>query len=109
MVTAMSFLAVVATNNTALDKLKAVPPAFWVKVGLAVLGLILLVVILRKLAQMNKVVLTVGVLIVFSVVGFSWIYNRNEPAWATPVVEKLAGFFPSKGSYATKQQTPPKP
>ena len=105
----MTFLAVVATNSTALDKLKQVPTAFWIKVGLAVLAVIVVVVVLRKLAQMNKVVLTVAVLIVLSVVGFSWIYNRNEPAWATPVVEKLAGFFPSKGSYATKQQTPPKP
>jgi len=56
---------------------------------------------------MNKVVLTVIVLIVLSTIGFNWIYQRNEPAWATPVVEKLAGFFPSKGAYATKQTQNP--
>jgi len=105
----MSFLAVVATNPTALDKLKQVPTAFWIKVGLAVLAVIVVVLVLRKLAQMNKVVLTVVTLIVLSVVGFSWIYNRDEPAWATPVVEKLAGFFPSKGTYASKQHNAEKP
>ncbi len=105
----MLLLAVVEKNNTALEKLKQIPPAFWWKVGIAVAAVILVVIILRKLAQMNKVALTIILLVVASTVGFSWIYNRNEPAWATPVVEKLAGFFPSKGSYATKQQTPPKP
>jgi len=103
----MLLLAATTAPVTALDKLKQVPPAFWLKVGLAVLAVIVAVILLRKLAGMNKVVLTIVVLVVMSVVGFNWIYERNEPAWATPVVEKLAGFFPSKGSYANKQQQKP--
>ena len=102
-------LLAAAAAPTALEKLKQVPPAFWLKVGIAILAVILLVVVLRKVAQMNKIVLTVIVLIILSTVGFNWIYERNEPAWATPVVEKLAGFFPTKGSYDNKQQTPVKP
>lgn len=105
----MPFLAVAASAPTALDKLKQIPPAFWLKVGIAVVAIVVAVILLRKIAQMNKVVLTVIVLIVVSTVGFNWIYQRNEPAWATPVVEKLAGFFPSKGSYAAKQQKPARP
>jgi hypothetical protein len=46
---------------------------------------------------MNKVVLGVIVAVGLSFVGFSWIYERNEPDWATPVVSRLADFFPSKG------------
>ena len=38
-------------------------------------------------------------------IGFNWIYERNEPAWATPTVTWLGGFFPGKGSYGAKQQT----
>jgi apolipoprotein N-acyltransferase len=102
-------LPVAAAHPAALDKLQRIPPAFWWKLGLAVLAIILAVVLLRKLAKANKVVLAVVVLIVVTAVGFNWIYERNEPAWATPVVEKLANFFPSKGSYATKQATNPKP
>ncbi len=68
----------------------------WLKLGGGIVALIVAVVLLRKLANMNKVILTVIVLLVSSFVGFSWIYERNEPAWATPVVERLAGFFPSK-------------
>ncbi len=99
----LAVLAVAANNTSALEKLKHVPPAFWLKVGIAIAAVIAVVVILRKLAQVNKVVLGVVLVVVFSAVGFSWIYERNEPAWATPVVEWLAGFFPSKGAYATRQ------
>ncbi len=94
---------------TALDKLKQIPPAFWAELGIAVLAVIVAVYVLRKLAQMNKVVLTVVVLVALSVVGFNWIYQRNEPAWATPVVEKLSGFFPSKGTLNKNKQVSPNP
>lgn len=105
----MTFLAVTTAAPTALDKLKQVPPAFWLKVGLAVLAVVVAVFLLRKLAEMNKVILSVIVLVILSTVGFSWIYERNEPSWATPVVSKLAGFFPSKGSYTAKQATVVRP
>lgn len=102
----MVMLAAASTHTSALEKLKQVPADFWLKIGIAVLVVIAVVLILRKLAQTNKVVLAVVVLIVVSAVGFNWIYQRNEPAWATPVVEKLAAFFPSKGTYSTKQARP---
>lgn len=89
------FLA--AAQAPAIEKLKQIPPAFWLRVGIAVLAVVLLVVLFRKLAGMNKVILAVVVFIGLTIVGFNWIYQRNEPSWATPVVEKLAGFFPSKG------------
>ena len=101
-------LLLAAAAPTALDKLKQIPPAFWMKVGIAVLALVVAVIVMRKLAGMNKVVLTVIVLIILSTVGFNWIYERNEPSWATPVVEKLAGFFPTKGTQ-NKNHDPAKP
>ncbi|RFC45585.1 MAG: hypothetical protein DUW69_001811 [Verrucomicrobia bacterium] len=99
----MLFLAA----TTGLDKLKAVPPAFWWKLGAAVLCIVVIAIILQKVAAMNKVVLAIICLIIFSVVGVNWIYERNEPAFMTPIVEKLAPFLPSKGSYGAKQQQTP--
>lgn len=84
-------------SHTAAERLGEIPTEFWVKLGIGVFGLIAIVVILRKVAHINKVVLAVGALIVFSSVGFYWIYERTEPAWATPVVQWLAGFLPTKG------------
>lgn len=105
----MTLLAAVTKTPTAVEKLKEVPPIFWMKVGFAVLAVIVAVVIMRKLARSNKIILTIVILVVLSIVGFSWIYDRNEPAWATPVVEKIAPFFPAKGAYNAKQQSTPKP
>jgi hypothetical protein len=51
----------------------------------------------------NKVVLAVVVLVVLSIIGFNWIYERNEPAWATPVIEKIAEFLPSKAMIEPKK------
>ena len=66
------------------------------------------VIVLRKIARMNKVVLAVIVFVVVVIMGFSWVYERNEPAFLTPLVEKIAPFFPSKGAYGNQQQGGPK-
>lgn len=77
---------------------------FWIKMGIAVVALVVLVIVLRKVAKMNKVLLGVIVFIVVTVVGFNWIYERNEPEWATPAVNWLAGFFPTKGTQNKNRQ-----
>ena len=88
----------IAAAATTASKLEAVPSAVWMKLGFAILALIALVVVLRKVAKMNKIVLGVVVFLFVTIVGFNWIYQRNEPAWATPVIEPLSKFFPTKGS-----------
>ncbi len=95
---AMYFLAAAATSKSSADRLKEISPEFWVKIGIGILVIILVVIALRKLAKVNKVVLTIVVLLILSIVGFNWIYERNEPAWATPAVQWLANYFPTKGS-----------
>ena len=92
-----------------VDKLKQIPPQFWWKVGLVVLGLVVIVLILQKLAGANKVLMAVIAFVVIMIVGVNWIYERNEPAFLTPVVDKIAPFLPSKGSYGAKQQASPMP
>ena len=77
---------------------RTIPPNFWIGIGVAVLALIVAVIVLRKLAKANKVIVTIVALVVLSVVGFNWIYERNEPSWATPVVQWLAEYFPTKGA-----------
>jgi hypothetical protein len=88
---------------TTLEKIHKLPGHFWLKGALVIVAFIAGVLLLRKLAGMNKAVLFAVLVLVLSTLGFQWIYERNEPAWASPVVEKLVGFFPSKGSYSNKQ------
>jgi hypothetical protein len=99
----MVFLAV-----STLEKLKKVPTDVWLKLGAGVLILIVAILILRKLAQVNKFVLIFVVLLTGTILGFNWIYERNEPAFLTPLVDKIAPFFPAKGSYDSKQTKDPK-
>ncbi len=89
---------------TAMEKLQRVPMQFWLKAALAIVLFVAGVILLKKIAGMNKAILGAIVFVLVTVIGFQWIYERNEPAWATPVVEKLANFFPSKGSYQEKQR-----
>jgi xanthine/uracil/vitamin C permease (AzgA family) len=90
--------------TSALEKAQAIPAATWAKLGIAVAALIVAVVILRQIARMNKIMLGVISFVVLTVFFFSWVYNRNEPKWMTPVIEKIAPFFPSANSYQQKNR-----
>lgn len=94
---------------TAMEKLKTLKPDVWLKIGIGIGAFVVAILLWRRIMRMNKVVAGVIVFVVVTVVFFSWVYNRNEPKFLTPVVEKVAPFFPSAGSYATKQKTAPKP
>ncbi len=93
---------------TAMERLQRIPKSFWLILAGAVIALVVGVIVLRKLAGTNKVIMAVVAFIVFTVVGVNWIYERNEPAFMTPFVEKIAPFFPSKGAYENKQAAKPK-
>lgn len=94
---------------TALDKIQTLPPAIWLKIAIAVTAFCLAIFLFRRLMKMNKIIASIIVFVAGTIVFFSWVYNRNEPKFMTPIVEKIAPFFPSAGSYASKQGTTPKP
>jgi len=73
------------------------PPDFASKTAIF-LGLIALIVIAVKIYQgSNKIFLSIIMAMVVGVIFFNWIYNRNEPAFLTPIIQPLSQFFPSKG------------
>lgn len=80
----------------AATSLRDLPTDFWLRLGLGIIGLIIAVTVVRKLAHVNKVVLGVVVVVAVTILGSNWIYQRNEPSWATPVVRWLAEFLPTK-------------
>lgn len=94
---------------TALEKLKTLPPDVWLKIGIVVGGFIIAILVFRRVMKMNKIIAGVIVFVVVTVVFFSWVYNRNEPKFLTPLVERVAPFFPSAGAYSSKQQSAPRP
>ena len=94
---------------TALEKIKTLPPEIWGKIAIAVLAFILVIFLFRRVMKMNKIIGAIIVFVVVTIVFFNWVYNRTEPKFLTPIVDRIAPFFPSAGSYAAKQQTAPKP
>jgi glucan phosphoethanolaminetransferase (alkaline phosphatase superfamily) len=94
---------------TAVEKIKTLPPGVWLKIAIAIAALIAAILIFRRVMRMNKIIAAVIVFVVVTVVFFSWVYNRNEPKFLTPLVERVAPFFPSAGAYSAKQGTQPKP
>jgi hypothetical protein len=93
---------------TALEKIKTLPPDVWLKIGIAVVGFVAIILVARRVMKMNKVIGGIVVFVALTVVFFSWVYNRNEPRFMTPIIEKVAPFFPSAGAYNSKQTTAPK-
>ncbi|MBL9216278.1 MAG: hypothetical protein JNG83_12445 [Opitutaceae bacterium] len=93
---------------TALEKLQTLKPDVWLKIGVAVAVFVIAILVMRRVMRMNKIIAGVIVFVVCTVMFFSWVYNRNEPRFLTPIVEKVAPFFPSAGAYDAKQQKGPK-
>jgi hypothetical protein len=96
-----------AQAQTTLDRLKAVPPAFWGKVGLGILGVIVVFILIQKVLKINKFLLGGAVFIGGGLIFFNWIYHRSEPKFLTPFVNRIAPFFPTAGAYDAKQATTP--
>ena len=96
----LTFAALTTTAAAVGSRFSAVPVGFWVRSAVFVAALVIAVLVLRKVAKMNKVLLAAIVFVCCTIVGFNWIYERNEPDWATPVVDPLAHFFPSRGKVA---------
>lgn len=93
--------------TTALEKIQAVPAKVWLNLAMGLLIFIAAVVVLKKAAEMNKIVLSVIVFVVLACVGMNWVYARNEPAFMTPVIEKIAQFFPTAEKKAQKENRLP--
>jgi MFS superfamily sulfate permease-like transporter len=93
---------------SALEKMRDVPTMFWVKAIAVIGGFVLTIVLLRWIfTRVPKMIMIAVVLVTVGVVGFSWIYNRNEPAFLTPFIEPIAQFFPTKDGYEVRQASDP--
>lgn len=70
--------------TTTLEKLQAVPQRFWVNAAIFIIGGWVAIMLIRHAARMNRMMLTMIILVSFTTVGFQWIWERNEPRFLTP-------------------------
>lgn len=102
-------LATAAEKVTPFQKLQNVSGQFWIKVILVFVVLAVAIAVFKWISGMNKIILIIICFVVMGVLGFNWIYERNEPSFLTPIIEPIAnsGFFPQKDAYYGKQQQDP--
>jgi len=80
---------------TALEAMKEIPPHTWLKVGIVIAAVIIVLVIIPKIFKMNKIILGVIIFVASTIIFFSWIRQRNEPKFLTPLIDHIVPFFSS--------------
>lgn len=70
----------------------------WMKIAIIVAGIFAVILVVRAFQRMeNKwVPLTIGGVIA-AVLVLQMLYFRTEPAWLSPLFDRLAEFFPTAG------------
>ena len=81
---------------SAIEKVRNLPAKDLANLGLIVLVVIVAIFIIKQAAKMNRFLLYMIILVTFMVVGFTWIYQRNEPKLLTPLIDGIAPFFPHR-------------
>jgi len=81
------------------DKLRHIPSQTWINLGICVLAIVLIVRTWRMLKKFNDYAPWIGAALVSTTIMAYWIYERAEPRFLTPVVERLADFLPTKAKH----------
>jgi hypothetical protein len=84
--------ALINANNAT----SGLPQSDWLRFAILLLVLLAVLQAVRVVSRVNRSVL-VFVFVIGSVgLMSSWVRNRNEPSFLTPVVEVVSPWFPSK-------------
>ena len=92
-------LVLAAADPSLWDMLRGVPKQTWINIAICVLAVVIVVRMWRALRQFNEFAPYIVALLAGFLICFYWIYERSEPRFLTPVVDKIAPFFPSKTTY----------
>jgi hypothetical protein len=78
---------------SALEKLRQVPLKNLAIFGLIILALILLIFLIKQAAGMNRIIFVIVSGTVVIVLLLNWIFQRTEPKFLTPMIDKIAPMF----------------
>jgi hypothetical protein len=80
------------------EQIKRVPKETWINLVICLVAVVVIVWVWKGLKKFNDFAPYIAVLLAAGLIFFYWIYDRSEPRFLTPVIDKLAPFFPTKGS-----------
>lgn len=85
-----------AAQPAALDKIGRIPGQIWLNLLIWIVAIVIIVRLWRALKQINDYAPYIVATFTGAVLFLTMVYYRNEPAFLTPVVEKLTHFFPTR-------------
>ncbi len=88
-----------AAQTSFVDQLKTVPKQTWINLGICLVTVIVIIKVWKTLKKVNDFLPYIAAVLAAFVIFFYWIYERSEPSFLTPVIDKIAPFFPSKTTY----------
>ena len=91
--------AVLAAQTAAWDRIKHVPFQTWLNLGICVLAVVLVLRMWRTLRKFNDFAPWIVSAIAAFMILCYWTYNRNEPTFLTPMVERLTLLLPTKSKH----------
>jgi hypothetical protein len=101
-----AFAAIVmAAQSTAWEQLQRVPKQTWINLGICVLAVLVVVRVWRLLKRFNDYAPYLAAVFSAVIIFCYWVYERTEPRFLTPLVNKLAPFFPSKAQQERDLET----
>jgi flagellar biosynthesis protein FliQ len=99
------FVRVIAAAPPSLwDQFRSVSKQTWINLAICVLAVVVIVRVWRGLKKINDFVPYIVAVLAAFLIFFYWVYERCEPRFLTPLVEKLAPFFPSKSTQELNEQ-----
>ena len=87
-----------APPPSAWEQLKRVPKETWINIGICLLAVVVITRVWKALKKFNDFAPYIAALLAAGLIFFYWVYDRSEPRFLTPLIDKLAPFFPSKGT-----------
>jgi hypothetical protein len=82
-----------------IHRLKALPRKDVINFALGVLMLVVVIILFKLAARMNKFILGIVIVVVVMVVLGTWVYERNEPKFMSGFIDAIAPYFPGPVKY----------
>jgi amino acid transporter len=91
-----AFCAVLLARVTTIEKLRHIPTSIWLNLAIFLISVFVVYRLWHTLKALNDYAPYIACSVMAVGVFFYWVYTRTEPAFLTPIVERMAPFFPSR-------------
>ena len=89
---------VAAAQSSAWETVQKVDKQTWINIAICVVALIAVVKVWNALKKFNEFAPYLAAMVAGAMIFFYWVYDRSEPRFLTPVIERIAPFFPTKAT-----------